>query len=153
IAECLGDAARPNVLPDEQCRRRVGFEPVGDQLQILLVEQPLDLDSQRIETRLDLGVELHQLERKGLTVLVLADERDVDDAYRAGLRQVGERWRDVSPELVARKADDHEVDGSDLLHHPLLWRLRAAGYDRPAPARTLRRGTGRRKVVTAAACS
>ncbi len=83
--------------------------------QVVLVEEALDLDAEVVETLLDFRIELCELERDRVTIRVLADEGDVDDANRARVDEVGERGCDLAFELVARKRDDHVVDRADLI--------------------------------------
>jgi hypothetical protein len=60
-------------------------------LQVVLVEEPLHLDVCLVQALLDVGVELGELEGDHLSVRVLADEGEVDDANRVVVDEVGER--------------------------------------------------------------
>ena len=67
-----------------------------------------------------LGIDVRQLERDDLTRIVLANEGEIDDPDRSRLHEVCERRRDLAPELVSGKGNDHVVHWSKFAHGNLL---------------------------------
>ncbi len=98
--------------------RRAADEPgsreFGGCEQVLVVEEPVDLDTRRFEDCLHVGCQLAQLDGLGLAVDVLAHEGEVDDPDGAGFHEIGQGGRDVTGEAAARKGDHDVFHGTKL---------------------------------------
>src|SRR5262249_41984522 len=108
-----GGTRRPEVLEGDQERRAVRGKVVADLLGVLLVQGAWlgDVDLEESGTLL---VEIFGLDDRDDTLGVLAHEQKVDDADRAVLNELQDRRGDTPGELVARKANDVDVDGTDF---------------------------------------
>ena len=89
LAACASQGGRelgcPDVLPEEHRRRRARLEVLGSVDQVLLAEQPGCFEAERIEAAPDVLVDVAELECCDSPILVLADERQVDDPDRVRL--------------------------------------------------------------------
>ena len=67
----------------------LGSSCFGRVCDVVLVQEPLHLDTEAVEGLLDVRVELRELEADDLAALALPHERHVDQANRVRVHQVG----------------------------------------------------------------
>ena len=94
---------RAHTFSHEHRRGGVRLERIRGVLQVVLVEKPLHLDPEGVEALLHVGIELGELEREHVAVLVLPDERDVDQPNGVRLNEVDERGCDLPRNLLPGK--------------------------------------------------
>src|SRR5829696_7901142 len=102
----------PEVLECDQHGRAVRREIVADLLGILVPQRTRlrDVDGEELRT---LIVEVRSLERRHDALRILHDEEQIEHSDRAVLHEVQNRRGDPPGELVARKANDVDINGAD----------------------------------------
>jgi hypothetical protein len=99
IPQCFGETAGPEVLPEQQGGGGAGLELRRDELDVLEPDQTSELTFELIES-VD-TLQLVDFKDQDTSVLVLADEDEVEDTHRPRLDQRDELRGYVSGELVS----------------------------------------------------
>ena len=111
-AKASDEVLHPGVLVGDEERRAVGRQVLGDLVGVLLV-QGAGLDDVDLREGCALGAEVLDGEGGDVAVGVLDHEQDVNDADDALADLVEDGRHDLAAELVAREADDVDVDGTE----------------------------------------
>ena len=117
IPHCLGEGSRPEVLPQQQRGRVPGLEFRGDEFDVLRTDEAAELTGEVVESFA--SIQLVDLEGEHISVVVLADEDEVEYPHRPRLDERNQLRGDLTGELVPGEPH-HDVFNWPNGHIPLL---------------------------------